>query len=229
MEELYETNLVQPQQLFDIYNTSCIGAEQSILQEKSMMKNTIATFVIVLSLSSIPAFDASVALIKDTETIPYHSEMSHGKSAYTDVLDIRELSVEVEKNPIYRISKSDKRKIEQRYSVIRRSQILDEAYRKAYRSEMSFDDKRFMKFTNMRISTLKFSDSKVQFDSEDKALFYSLYFNHDIKLSLAVYMDDPNVDFTIYQKSERIVSDSIEFNQLLKKMKIILNKVETHA
>ena len=117
------------------------------------------------------------------------------------------------------------------YNKIERSQKLLLSYRKNDDgAEVPSESMVVMKQTNRLLSQLPFEDAILNYDKYEDAWQYYLYLPHHIELSIGVFSDMPgDVDFSVYQHSDLLVANTIKINQLVSKMKQILQKADKNA
>lgn len=224
MSSIYGTELLRATGLKDIYYYSCEESEINGNSSK-LVKAAAGLFIVVNMAMPQPAFSKDV-VIPNIDNKP----MIELVQAPIRMLETPKSDIKIG-TPRPLTYHEVKLKSLDLYNRIERTQKLLLSYSKNDDgAEVPSESMVVMKQTNRLLSQLPFEDAILNYDKYEDAWQYYLYLPHHIELSIGVFSDMPgDVDFSVYQHSDLLVANTIKINQLVSKMKQILQKADRNA
>lgn len=239
MEGNYTTLLKQQKlDLSDVYYMSCEASKEGE-QKEFALTGTVTKIVLVATLTvgsgnySVQAKD----FVENPKDIPSltigFGERNRGHQQFSSV-DNGKLSLEVNRAPSYQ---PESRRVREanldRLERTQRMELLMTSFQKNRTSEpIPFSSRMTMRVANRLLCILPFMDSILQYNKFDDVWHYNLFFNKDIEMSVSVYVDEDimdDVDYSIYHNGELVVANTLPLQQLVKKMKAVIAKIQKNA
>ncbi len=241
MSEIYTTALNrQTNDLSDVYYMSCVASSSN---EGEMKEFPLAGTVVKIALVATLTTGANNYTAQAKEVIAVNREVpvmtisggwQMNKPLQMMSERIGNITLEVNQAPAF-LSKTRKAREADadRMERAQRAQMLMTSYQKNQLDEhLSLRTLWTMRMVNSTLCKLPFTDSILQYDKYDDVWQYNLYFDHDLELSVSVYVEDDgmsDVDFSVYHQRELLVSNALPLLQVVKKMSTVLTRVQRNA
>ena len=240
MEGNYTTLLKQQKlELSDVYYLTCEASNEGS-QKEFQLAGTVTKMVLVATLavgcgSYIMESKKVESITKQASTLVLDSWQQAKQQKEFSSVDNGNLSLEVNRAPSFqpisrRLREANIERLERAY----RQQLLLESYNKnKTESLMSFGSRMTMLIANRQLVNLPFIDSILQYDCFDDVWQYNLFFENDVEMSVSVYaykeLITDNVDYSIYHNGELVVANTLPMQQLVKKMRTVIAKVQKNG
>ena len=241
MGEIYTTALKrQTNSLSDVYYMSCVSSSSNEGAIKEYpLAGTMTKIALVATLTTgVANYTAQAKNITDeNREIPVMTIQGGrqvNKSAPIASEKIGNITLEVNSVSTFHSKPRRVREAElDRLEQAQRVQMLRTSYQKnKYDEQISYPSFWTMKVANGVLCKLPFTDSMLQYDKYDDVWQYNLYFDHDLELSVSVYVEDDgmsDVDYSVYHQGELLVSNALPLLQVVKKMRMVLTRVQKNA
>lgn len=104
-------------------------------------------------------------------------------------------------------------------------------------NDVSDEMRKVLEFSTEEISNLSFDDCICQYSVDDKSIDCTLYFIHDIKASLSIFIEDYNevsleniqCIYLVYHDKKLLVSNEMKLTDFVKTMQSVIDKVSTYT
>lgn len=224
MQHYFDTKIQQTDSLGDIYYMSCNSS-----QKKRDGKRVIhasnglysVALVIAMNIASYEA-EAKVAMPIDAIQTEMVAQVNTPKRNVQKVSE----NIFVNLNLSHRYSQYTRRELEsfeRTYERFKRIQMILDSYRKNLpQTKPNFEAMTLMRSACNKLSKLEFIDAILQYDGYDDAWRFNLYFADELELSVGVYSNDDEVDFSVYHHQELIVSNAATIKYMVKKLEPIV-------
>ena len=236
MESEFTTKIQLEQNLSDVYFMTCLESTRKVEREVRLA-GTAAKILLALTLAQgVGCYAAETDIAVPSKQIKYELYMGQ-KNMQTGSLsdfDNGKLSIEVNQASSFKTpTRKAKNTVIDKIERAQRVQKIMDSYAKNKSAEpRSVESNWVMKMANTALSKLPFNDVILQYESYDDVWQYNLFFKGDLELSVGVFVEGETigeVDFNIYQGNELIVANMLPLNQLVRKMKTVISKVQNNA
>ena len=241
MGEIYTTALKrQTNDLSDVYYMSCASSSSSENEIKEFpLAGTVAKIALVATLTTGTASYTAQAkgtteMNKEVPVLDISSSRLANKTVSKMSEKIGNITLEVIQSHTFQVKSRKVREAEtDRMERAQRVQMLRTSYQKnKFDEQINYASLWTMKATNSILCRLPFTDTILQYDKYDDVWQYNLYFDHDLELSVSVYVEDDgmsDVDYSVYHQGELLVSNVLPLLQVVKKMRTVITRVEKNA
>lgn len=241
MSEIYTTALKrQTNDLSDVYYMSCVASSSN---EGEMKEFPLAGTVVKMALVATLATGATNytaqakdvrAINRDVPVMTISGGWQMNKPIQMMSEKIGDITLEVNQAPAFLSKPRRAREADaDRMERAQRDQMLITSYQKnRFDEQLGYHSLWTMRMANSALCKLPFTDTILQYDKYDDVWQYNLYFNHDLELSVSVYVEDDgmsDVDYSVYHQGELLVSNSLPLVQVVKKMSTVITRVQRNA
>lgn len=228
----------QSEDLSDIYYLSCALSSEGQKREFPLA-GTVTKVVLVATLATgANAYTAkandSVMFSKDIPEMiaPYNRTASKVEQLPSD--SRHGVVVEVYQAPsTLKQSRKERNANLERFQRVQRVQMLMASYNKnKSAAPVSYASRWTMRMVNNALSRLSFNDSILQYDSFDDVWQYNLYFDHQLEVTVSVYVEEgkiDDVDYSVYHNGDLLVANELPLSQLVKKLSSVIAKLDKNA
>ena len=239
MEGNYTTKLRQQKlELSDVYYLSCEASNEGEHKEFSLA-GPVTKMVLVASMTvgtgefTVQAKDLLVTP-NEVPTLVQVIGMQNSGQQWLSSVEDGKFSLGVELAPSYQQQSRRIREANiERLERTERLQMLRDSFLKNKTGDpISFASMMTMRYANRSLCSLPFKDSILQYNKYDDVWQYNLYFDKEVEMSVSVYVEDDkidDVDFSIYHAGELLVANTLPLQQLVKKMKSVIAKIQRNA
>lgn len=240
MEGNYTTLLKQQKlELSDVYYLTCEASNEGA-QREFPLAGSFTKFILVATLTagtgsySVEAKNVD-AQPKEVSLITNGLGQIPKQQMRFSPVDNGNLSIEVNRSPSYQpVSRKIREANLDRLERTHRQQLLMASFQKNKTEDsISFASMMTMRIANRQLVNLPFLDSILQYDKFDNVCQYNFFFDKEVELSISVYVDEEkmsdDVDYSIYHKGELVVANTLPIQQLVKKMKTVIAKVQKNG
>lgn len=240
MEGNYTTLLKQQKlELSDVYYLTCEASNEGT-QREFPLAGSVTKIVLVTTLAVGPAsysLEAKSADLqpKEVATLTIGLGQQPRQQVKFSSVDNGKLSLEVKRSPSYQpVSRKIREANLDRLERTNRLQLLMASFQKNKTEDpISFASRMVMRIANRQLVSLPFLDSILQYDKYDNVWQYNLFFDKEVEMSVSVYVDEEkmneDVDYSIYHNGELVVVNTLPMQQLVRKMRTVIAKVQKNG
>lgn len=238
MEGNYTTLLKQQKlDLSDVYYMTCEASNEGAHKEFALA-GPMAKIILVATLTvGGGTYTAQTKEIdsenKEIPTLSIGFDQTYKGQQFSSV-DNGRLSLEVNRAASFQpTGRKTREAILESLERTQRIDMLLNSYHKNKTGEpIPFSSQRTMRFVNRSLCVMPFTDAILQYDKYDDVWQYNLFFPNDVEMAVSVYVEKDridDVDYSIYHNGELVVANTLPLQQLVKKMKTVIAKIQKNA
>lgn len=227
MQQFFDTKIQQTDSLGDVYYMSCNSLSKQRDGKKVIhAPNGLYSVALVIAMNTA-SYEAEAKPTMPIDVI--QTEMvAQVNPTKRNVLKSSD-NISVNLNLSHRYSQYTRRELlsfERTFERAKRIQLIKDSYKKNMpQVKPNFEAMTLMRSACNNLSKLEFIDAILQYDAYDDAWRFNLYFADELELSIGVYSDDDEVDFSVYHHQELIVSNAATMKYLIKKLEPIVSRI----
>lgn len=241
MGEIYTTALKrQTNNLSDVYYMSCASSSSREGEMKefpiagTVTKIALVTTLTIGTANYIAQAKGTAEMNKELPVLSISSSRLVNKTVPKVSEKIGDITLEVIQSHTFQVKPRKVREAEtDRMERAQRVQMLRASYQKnKFDEQINYASLWTMKAVNSVLCRLPFTDAILQYDKYDDVWQYNLYFDHDLELSVSVYVEEDgmgDVDYSVYHEGELLVTNALPLLQVVKKMSTVITRVERNA